>query len=40
MENISTQHFLSVSTQHPDEKMDSDISLSGAYQDLISHLLK
>ena len=36
---ISTQHLLSISTQHPDGKYSSDITLSGAYHDFISHLL-
>ena len=40
MEIISTQHFLSISTQHPYEKHGSDISLSGANHDFISHALK
>ena len=41
MEIISTQHLLSISTQHPYEKYGSDdISLSGAYWDSISHILK
>ena len=37
---IATQHLLPISTQHPDEKYGCDISLAGAYHDLISHLLK
>ena len=34
MEIISTQHLLSISTQHPYEKYCSDISGPGAYHDL------
>ena len=40
VEIISTQHLLSISTQHLDEKYSSHISPSGAYHDLISHPLK
>ena len=39
VEIISTQHLLTIFTQHPDEKYGSDISLLGVYHDFISYLL-
>ena len=40
VEITSTQHLLPISTLYSDEKYGSDISLTGAYQDFISQLLK